>query len=92
MPLLSCKVRDHTAIGMGVWTGHDETRTGFRIHYSDNPSYAYYRSPSMQFVEGACIAFMDGHAAWVPGKQLEVVGFDSAPGDYNVKPWAVLPD
>jgi len=89
MSLLSCKIRDHSARGMGIRVGHSNTNSDFHADYPTNPSYVFYIAWAMPQVEGACIAFMDGHVRWVPGNKLQMVGAEN--GGW-VKAWAVLPD
>lgn len=90
MPLLSCKVRDCTARGIGIRVGHSYSTGNFSI-LSTNPSCTWYTAWSMPEVEGACIAFMDGHVSWVPGNELEYVGVDHTGASW-VKALAVLPE
>lgn len=45
--------------------------------------------PSMDDVEGASFAFMDMHAAWFAGSDLQNVGTENGPTTVTV--WAVKP-
>jgi prepilin-type N-terminal cleavage/methylation domain-containing protein/prepilin-type processing-associated H-X9-DG protein len=92
-PLLSCKVRDHSARGWGLWVGHGYgDRMKLPLDYRpDNTSARLYAVIAMPLVEGANITFMDGHTDWHTGSELEDVGGDHNNASFWVRTWAVNP-